>query len=142
MKKLTLMLLVAMVPFLTMAQKRSKKASSKLQYEMMVIKGVEVPVFGGMRMEERSDLSPDQAQEYETKIAMAIAMEKGKVMVTYDFGNVTNKENTALINLSGRITSMVAAVDALAAKGWQFVSANVVPGRSVTTHYYYMRRDK
>ena len=137
MKKITLMLLVAMVPFLTMAQKRSKKASSKLQYEMMVIKGVEVP-FGGMNMEERSDFSPDQAQEYETKIAM----EKGKVMVTYDFGNVTNKENTALINLSGRITSMVAAVDALAAKGWQFVSANVVPGRSVTTHYYYMRRDK
>jgi len=138
MKKLTLILLVAMVPFLTMAQKRSKKASSKLQYEMMVIKGVEVPVFGGMSMEEKSDLPPDQAQDYEAKIAM----EKGKVMVTYDFGNVTNKENTALINLSGRITSMVAAVDALAAKGWQFVSANVVPGRSVTTHYYYMRRDK
>ena len=120
MKKITLMLLVAMVPFLTMAQKRSKKASSKLQYEMMVIKGVEVPVFGGMRMEERSNLSPDQAQDYETKIAM----EKGKIMVTYDFGNVTNKENTALINLSGRITSMVAAVDALAAKGWQFVSSS------------------
>ena len=136
MKKLTLMLLVAMVPFLTMAQKRSKKASSKLQYEMMVIKGVEVPFGGGMNIED--DLSPDQAQDYEAKIAM----EKGKVMVTYDFGNVTNKENTALINLSGRITSMVAAVDALAAKGWQFVSANVVPGRNVTTHYYYMRRDK
>ena len=138
MKKITLMLLVAMVPFLTMAQKRSKKASSKLQYEMMVIKGVDVPFGGGMNMDEISDLSPDQAQEYETKIAM----EKGKVMVTYDFGNVTNKENTALIKLSGRITSMVAAVDALAAKGWQFVSANVVPGRNVTTHYYYMRRDK
>ena len=138
MKKLTLMLLVAMVPFLTMAQKRSKKASSKLQYEMMVIKGVEVPFGGGMNIEDMSNLSPDQAQDYEAKIAM----EKVKVMVTYDFGNVTNKENTALINLSGRITSMVAAVDALAAKGWQFVSANVVPGRSVTTHYYYMRRDK
>jgi hypothetical protein len=136
MKKITLMLLVAMVPFLTMAQKRSKKESSKLQYEMMVIKGVEVPFGGGMNIAD--DLSPDQAQDYEAKIAM----EKGKVMVTYDFGNVTNKENTALINLSGRITSMVAAVDALAAKGWQFVSANVVPGRSVTTHYYYMRRDK
>ena len=132
------MLLVAMVPFLTMAQKRSKKESSKLQYEMMVIKGVEVPFGGGMNIEDMSNLSPDQAQDYEAKIAM----EKVKVMVTYDFGNVTNKENTALINLSGRITSMVAAVDALAAKGWQFVSANVVPGRSVTTHYYYMRRDK
>ena len=50
MKKITLMLLVAMVPFLTMAQKRSKKDNkqsseqikkSKALYEFMVIKGVE-----------------------------------------------------------------------------------------------------
>ena len=50
MKKLTLLLLVAMVPFLTMAQKRSKKDNkqsseqikkSKANYEFMVIKGVE-----------------------------------------------------------------------------------------------------
>ena len=138
MKKIMLIMLVSTIPFFTSAQKRSKKASSKAQYEMMVIKGVEVPRDGGMSMEERSDLSPDQSQDY----AVKVAMEQGKLMVSYDFGNVSNKENTELINSSVRITSMVAAVDALASKGWQFVSANVVPGDNVTIHYYYMRREK
>ena len=50
MKKITLMLLVAMVPFLTMAQKRSKKGKEKTEkidnsnasYEFMVITGYEI----------------------------------------------------------------------------------------------------
>ena len=50
MKKIVLMMLVAMIPFLTMAQKRSKKGKntkvekvvqSKSSVEFMVIKGVE-----------------------------------------------------------------------------------------------------
>ncbi|MBT5750098.1 MAG: hypothetical protein HOI39_03120, partial [Flavobacteriales bacterium] len=50
MKKVTLMLLVAMVPFLTMAQKKSKKGkknkiekvdNSNATYEFMVISGFE-----------------------------------------------------------------------------------------------------
>ena len=45
MKKITLMLLVAMVPFLTMAQKRSKKDKTKTtnaSYEFMVITGFQM----------------------------------------------------------------------------------------------------
>ena len=54
MKKITLILLVAMIPSLTIAQKRSKKKSktdqvtetikSEAAYEFMVIKGVEMDV--------------------------------------------------------------------------------------------------
>ena len=44
MKKITLILLVAMVPFLTMAQKRSKKnktTNTEKAVEFLVIKGLE-----------------------------------------------------------------------------------------------------
>ena len=43
MKKLITIMLVAIVPFVTMAQKRSKKdKDSSNKYEFMIIKGVEI----------------------------------------------------------------------------------------------------
>ena len=57
MKKIVLMLLVAMVPFLTMAQKRSKKdkqaveqvKKSNASVEFMMIKGIEIPMINESR---------------------------------------------------------------------------------------------
>ncbi len=43
MKKLITIMLVAIIPFVTMAQKRSKKdKDSSNKYEFMIIKGVEI----------------------------------------------------------------------------------------------------
>ena len=66
MKKLITMMLVAMVPFFTMAQKRSKRdkgkeqttATTKASVEYMVIKGVEIPLDTegvGREVTERSE---------------------------------------------------------------------------------------
>ena len=72
MKKLVILMLVAMVPFLTMAQKRTKKdkeiktettdRSSSVTSNFMVIKGVEVDMTQeGMDQEEKDseDVSLD-----------------------------------------------------------------------------------
>ena len=130
-------MLIAIVPYFTMAQKRSKK-SSKATYEMMVIKGVEISL-SNIPEEDREQMSRDQTIDYEAKISL----ERGRLMITFDFGNVNSKETVELINEASKYNSMIAAVNALASKGWEFVSANVVSSSTnITKHYYYMRRDR
>jgi len=134
MKKIILLILVAIVPFLTMAQKRSKKntktekISSNSTYEFMVIIG--------------SEIKSNNQNKKEGKIApMRIGMQP-KIILNFDFGNIKNDENLGLMKTSATLRTMADAVNAAANLGWDFHSANVVDSKGSKVHYYYMKRDK
>jgi len=123
MKKITLMLLVAMVPFLTMAQKGSK-------VEYMMIKGVEV------QMNNESSTSGDVRE-----MALgSISSENVKLIVAFDYGDLRNAEVKEM--MSKRYRTMTSAANAAAEKGWEFINSNVISADKMTVHYYYMKRNK
>ena len=135
MKKIVLMMLVAMVPFLTMAQKRSKKeknvktekiVESNSTYNFMVIIGQE--------MNSKGQLKADLKKPVDVKRKMT----KTKMIINFDFGGIMSAENKKLMKNASLYITMAAAVNAAADEGWEFISANVVNG----THHYYMKRNK
>ncbi|CAI8242393.1 MAG: Uncharacterised protein [Cryomorphaceae bacterium] len=148
MKKIVLMLLVAMVPFLTIAQKRSKKGDkqaveqvekSKSTVEYMVIKGIEFPMTNeGMDNKELNAIGQD-VREMEMK---RLIKPQVKLIIAFDFGNERNKEVSEMMRVASNFRSMAAAANAAAERGWEFVSANVLSASGNTTHYYYMKRKK
>ena len=148
MKKIVLMLLVAMVPFLTIAQKRSKKGDkqaveqvekSKATVEYMVIKGIEFPMTNeGMDNKELNAIGQD-VREMEMK---RLIKPQVKLIIAFDFGNERNKEVSEMMRVASNFRSMAAAANAAAERGWEFVSANVLSASGNTTHYYYMKRKK
>jgi len=137
MKKIVLMMLVTMVPFLTMAQKRSKKGDKKT-VECMMIKGVELKLESDLNnflQEEFNQINIDE------KIRI-LSESKSVYYITFDFGNENNKEISEMKRSAQKYNSMSAAANAAAENGWEFISANVVNGTVGTTHYYYMKRNK
>ena len=138
MKKYVLMLLVAMVPFLTIAQKRTKK-SDKQAIEYMVIKGIEF-------QEDLEEISKEEINSESVnfrKIEIRKSLkQKDYVLIKFDFGNESNKETILMMRSAQKYSTMTAAANAAARNGWEFVSANVVNGNKGIIHYYYMKRNK
>ena len=145
MKKLVILILVAMVPFLTMAQKRTKKdketktestdRSSSVTSNFMIIKGVEVDMTQeGMDQEEKDseDVSLDRLIKKSIKPV-------SRFYISYDVGPLS-KETQKLTDASKDFRSMAQAVNASAEYGWEFMNATVVIDGSVKIHYYYMKR--
>jgi len=145
MKKLVILMLVAVVPFLTMAQKRTKKdketktettdRSSSVTSNFMIIKGVEVDMTQeGMDQEEKDseDVSLDRLiKKYIKPVS--------RFYISYDVGPLS-KEAQKLTDASKDFRSMAQAVNASAEYGWEFMNATVVIDGSVKIHYYYMKR--
>jgi hypothetical protein len=136
------MLLVAMVPFLTMAQKRSKKGKEKTEkidnsnasYEFMVITGYEIIINKDKRIK-----GPDQIPSPDTQLKRMM-LSNSRVGIQFDFGGNTSDENTLLSE--NRYRSMSHAVNGAANNGWEFVSSDVIVSGVVKIHYYYMRKTK
>ena len=140
MKKIVLMMLVAMIPFLTMAQKRSKKGD-KQAVEYMVIKGIEFSMNSeGMDIRERELIV--ERGDLDKMQMMRLFKEEVRVIIKFDFGNENDKEISEMKRSAQKYNSMSSAANAAAVNGWEFVSANVVSGTLGTTHYYYMKRNK
>ena len=138
MKKLILLLLVAMVPFLTMAQKRSKKedkqtTSSKASVEYMMIKGIEIPM---------TNESTHPGEDVREMALGSISSENVKLIVAFDYGNLRNAEAKEMRTNSRRFRTMMSAVNAAAEKGWEFINSNVISEDKMKIHYYYMKRNK
>jgi hypothetical protein len=140
MKKITLMLLVAMVPFLTMAQKRSKKGNkpateqtkkSKASVEYMMIKGIEV---------QMNNESANPAGDVREMALGSVTSENVKFITAFDYGNLRNAEVKEM--MSKRYRTMISAANAAAEKGWEFINSNVISADKMTVHYYYMKRNK
>ena len=126
------MLLVAMVPFLTMAQKKSKKdkISSKANVEYMMIKGIEI------QMNESADAPGDVREQ----ALGSITSENVKFITAFDYGDLRNAEVKEM--MSKRYRTMTSAANAAAKKGWEFINSNVISVDKMTVHYYYMKRNK
>ena len=139
MKKITLMLLVAMVPFLTMAQKRSKKGKEKTEkidnsnatYEFMVISGYQKD------LKNLKEAPSNASGDVKVKQFM-----KSATRISFDFGGVKNNDTQELYKNARNYKSMAAAVNGAANYGWEFVSANTVNLKDTKVHYYYMKRSK
>jgi 2C-methyl-D-erythritol 2,4-cyclodiphosphate synthase len=134
-------MLVAMVPLLTMAQKKSKKGkknkiekvdNSNATYEFMVISGFEID----------KDASRSGTAEIPADIQIKKLIKSGsQVMINFDFGT-RSQENSELMKNARSYRTMASAVTALANNGWEFVNANVVNLGTTKAHYYYMKRSK
>jgi len=142
MKKIVLMLLVAMVPFLTMAQKRSKKGDkqaieqakkSNASVEYMMIKGIEIPMINE---------STHPGEDIREMALGAISSENVKLIVAFDYGNLRNSEAKEMQTNSRRFRTMMSAVNAAAEKGWELINSNVISEDKMKIHYYYMKRKK
>lgn len=134
MKKITLIMLVAMVPLMTIAQKRSKKdkpdKNSTVSVEYMTIKGIEVP----MNNEGVRSSSVDVRELALSKVSS----ENMKLIVVFDYGDLRNAEVKEMKSV--RFRTMVSAVNAAANKGWEVINASVVLEDKMTVHYYHMQR--
>ena len=142
MKKIVLIMLVAMVPFLTMAQKKAKKKKNvkteineglNASYEFMVITGYELAAT--VREENRIG-GPTAASKNN------VIRPFSKVVVNFDFGRIKANQASKLFENSRSYKTMATAVNAAAIEGWNFVSSNVVSEGKSKIHYYYMKRDK
>ncbi|MBT3417503.1 MAG: hypothetical protein HN427_01885 [Flavobacteriales bacterium] len=145
MKKLILLMLVVMVPFLTYSQKRTKKGTDKTETKdkssneksnFMIIKGVEVDMTQeGMDEAEiqAGDVSLDQLMKKHIKPV-------SRFYFSYDVGSLRNEEVQKLIESSKKFRSMAQAVNASAEYGWEFENATVVIDGAVKIHYYFMKR--
>ena len=118
-------MLVAMVPFLTMAQKRAKNKKDKettenniASYEFMVITGYEMAV------------SADLAASDNARNAV--------VKIVFDMGGIKDSQDFSEM----QYRTMAHAVNEVGKTGWRFVNANVVNVEELKVHYYYMKREK
>ena len=141
MRKLILLMLVVMVPYFTMAQRKSKKnkkTETVSSYEFMVISGYEMMTDG-----DRNTISLSDAEDVTTEMKVKILMQsKTKLIVEFDLGLISREESIELNEQSRNFRTMASAVQAAAKRGWEFHSANVVVLGSARVHYYYMRRNK
>lgn len=142
MKKIVLMLLVAMVPFLTIAQKRSKKEDkqaveqvkkSNASVEYMMIKGIEIPMINE---------STHPGEDVREMALGSISSENVKLIIAFDYGNLRNSEAKEMKTNSRRFRTMMSAVNAASEKGWEFINSNVISEDKMKIHYYYMKRKK
>tara|TARA_B100000902_G_scaffold389856_1_gene437755 strand:+ start:28222 stop:28641 length:420 start_codon:yes stop_codon:yes gene_type:complete len=139
MKKILFILLVVIVPFSTLAQKRNKKdikENTENTVNFMIIKGIEIPVSNEENNEVQEEMSIDM-KEIELK---KMLKPDSKLLVMFDYGNSRSQELSELILKSKSIVSMAGAVQVASQYGWEFVSANVMKEGNITRHYYYMKR--
>jgi len=137
MKKLILLMLVAMVPYFTMAQKRGKKdkTTSKANVEYMMIKGIEIPM-NNNAADENANAEADVRE-----IALgSILSENVKLIVAFDYGDLRDAEVKEM--RVRRFRTMTSAANAAAEKGWEFINSNVISEDKMKIHYYYMKRNK
>ena len=145
MRNLILLLLLSSIPFLTMAQKRSKKKSDKDSknivsgYEFMVIKGAEIDMSDNDRVDAEEKMANDISLERKMKRLIKPPM---RLVVAFETADMRGDEVRKLLAKSNEFRTMSAAVKEASLYGWEFVDANVVSTSDGIIHYYYMRRNK
>ena len=135
-------MMVVLVPFATMSQKRASKVktqntenTSNIKTNFMIIKGVEMPINMSAKVEKVS--TEEESEEISMKRHLKPMT---KLMVTFDFGSARSEDSQSLMSESKSIRTMADAVNKAVEYGWEFVNSTVVIDRKVTIHYYYMKR--
>jgi len=140
MKKLIVIMLVAMIPFITMAQKRSKK--DKKAKQEVKIPSVNFMVITGMAITpdiSKEEMVVEITDNVEGALMRQKLREKG-LKISFDFGTQVPKEMKELIVEASRLHSMTDAVNVLTKRGWEFSGSDIQTDENVTYYYYYMQR--
>ena len=137
MKKLIIIMLVAMVPFITMAQKRGKKDKNAKQE--VKISTVNFMVITGMAITPDMDMKAEISDGEEGVLMRQKIKEKG-LKISFDFGTQVPKEMKKLIVEARTLHSMTDAVNVLTKQGWEFSGSDIQTDENVTYYYYYMQR--
>ena len=146
-------MLVAMVPFLTMAQKRTKKGkdtktettdkSSDAKVNFMILKGVEAP---SMIYDQTDQVEQDSKTETNDvsieRLIKSHVKPMSRFSFSFDYGDPNSKEAEELRKASMSFRSMAEAVNNAAKYGWEFINSTIVVDEMITIHYYYMKRNK
>ena len=130
--------MVLLVPFLSVAQKRSKKSkniTSNASYEFMIIKAHQI-LIDQTKKRGANEVLSSEAQ------LKSMMLSNTKLVVEFDLGPIKSNESQELNRMSRNFKSLSDVVNTAASRGWQFHSSNVVQLGNVKTHYYYMTRDK
>ena len=135
--------MVALIPFVTMSQKRSNKgksiqkseSSTQLKSNFMIIKGVEMIIEDSRRVEKLTEEEESVELSFKRHLKPMT-----KLMVAFDFGSSISKENQSLMAESRNLRSMPDAVNKAVEYGWEFINSTIVIDRKATIHYYYMKR--
>ena len=120
MKKIFIILLIGIIPFLSFAQKKSKKdksifpvKNSSVSYEFIVIKGF---------------TSTDSDVVESTNASRS--------KITFDLVGSKTAENIAEMNFK----TLAHAVNSAAKEGWEFINSDVVLLNEKLYHFYYMKK--
>ena len=136
MKNIITLLLICTVPFMSSAQKKSKK-SKKTNYEFLVIKGVEI----NMQSNNREDNAKHTGDEMQEQKINTLINSKSYLTLSFDFGSNPTEGNDNLMKEIRLMKTMADAVNISADYGWKFVDAEVKRGEDYTIHYYYMIKE-
>lgn len=143
MKKLILLILVAIIPILTIAQKRNKKGSSDKNTtkvsnsNFMIIKGVELDM-------SHEGMGQDEIDAQSSDVSLGNLMKKhvkpmSRFYFSYDVGGHSD-EVQELMAVSEEFRSMAQAVNKAAEYGWEFINATILIDGAVKIHYYHMKK--
>ena len=138
MKKLIVIMLVAMVPFITMAQKRGKK--DKKAKQEVKIPTVNFMVITGMAITPDNKDFQDEISDGEEGVLMRQKIKEKGLKISFDFGTQVPKEMKKLIAEARSLHSMTDAVNILTQWGWEFSGSDIQTDENVTYYYYYMQR--
>jgi hypothetical protein len=148
MKNIMLMFLVATIPFMSIAQKRSNKKSNARMgemgkktpspYEYMIIKGVESTTPEEEKMMSQGEVTARAGAPGDVKMKSMIKS-RYKHFVRFDTGKIT-PEQIELNKMARVVVHMSNALTAASKLGWEFINASHVSNEDFIIHYYYMRR--
>ena len=123
MKKILIFSLVALIPFMSFSQKRSKNKTESFEnynHEFMII-----TVY-------------TSSATSSAIVNVAGERPKNRVKVSFDFGGEKIDEDL----MERKYKSPAHAINEASKKGWEFINSSVILIGQNQTHYYYMKRKK
>ena len=150
MRNLLLLILIATIPLMSVAQKRSKKGSNAKmdkmvkktpsEYEYMIIEGVQSTTSEDERMMGKDEIDARNAAGSDLKMKGMIKS-RYKHFVKFNTGRIT-PEQVELNKLARVCSHMSDALYQASKLGWDFVNASHINTDDYVTHYYYMKRKR
>ena len=149
MRNILLLILVATIPLMSVAQKRSKKGSNAKmgkmvkktpsEFEYMVIEGVQSTTSEDEKMMDKNEIDAIDADP-DLKMKGMINF-RYKHYVKFNTGRITT-EQIELNKLARACSHMSDALYQATKLGWDFVNASHINTDDYVTHYYYMKRKR
>ena len=150
MRNILLLILVAAIPLMSVAQKRSKKGSnakmdkmvkkSPSEFEYMIIEGVQSTISDEESMMGEDEILARGATSSDVKMKGMIKS-RYKHFVKFDTGRIT-PEQVELNKLARVCNHMSDALYQASKLGWEFVNASHANTDDYITHFYYMKRKR